>query len=95
MQIGAGASISSFLTTALNVRIGWRPGANPYSYVELNRRLSDFVTFGPGVKINGKIVIVHDVDSVYGAVVCQVISIEADAVVAMGALITQNVAKEL
>ena len=55
--IGEGAALSPFVTITSNIRIGRHFHANIYSYVEHDCVIGDFVTFAPGVKCNGNIVI--------------------------------------
>ena len=57
VQIGEGAILSPFVTLTSNIRIGQHFQANIYSYVEHDCMIGDFVTFAPGAKCNGNIVI--------------------------------------
>lgn len=96
VALDAGAVLSPFVTLTSNIRIGRHFHANLYSYVEHDCRIGDFVTFAPGVKCNGNVVIE---DSVYvgaGAVIRQGVPgrpliIGKGAVVGMGAVVTRDV----
>jgi acetyltransferase-like isoleucine patch superfamily enzyme len=57
VEIGEGAALSPFVTLTSNIRIGRHFHANLYSYVEHDCLIGDFVTFAPGVKCNGNVVI--------------------------------------
>ena len=57
ITIGPGAIISPFVTITSNVIIGLSFHANLYSYVAHDCVIGDFVTFAPGVKCNGNVVI--------------------------------------
>lgn len=89
--IGNGACISPFVTFASNIRIGRCFHANLYSYVEHNCRIGDFVTFGPGAKVNGNVTIGDHAYIGSGSVIRQGIEIGAGAIVGMGAIVIRNV----
>jgi sugar O-acyltransferase (sialic acid O-acetyltransferase NeuD family) len=96
VEIGEGALLSPFVTITSNVRIGHFFHANLYSYVEHDCRIGDFVTFAPGVKCNGNIVIDDHVYIGAGAVLRQGVPgaplrIGEGAVVGMGAVVTNSV----
>lgn len=57
VEIGEGAILCSHTMVTSNVRIGRFFHANIYSYVEHDCIIGDFVTFAPGVKCNGNVVI--------------------------------------
>ena len=57
VKIGEGAILSPYVTLTSNISIGKFFHANLYSYVEHDCFIGDFVTFAPGVKCNGNVVI--------------------------------------
>lgn len=94
--IGEGAALSPFVTITSNIRIGKHFHANLYSYVEHDCVIGDFVTFAPGVKCNGNIVIEDHAYIGAGAVIRQgkpgsPLVIGRGAVVGMGAVVTKTV----
>lgn len=94
--IGEGAALSPFVTITSNIRIGRHFHANLYSYVEHDCVIGDFVTFAPGVKCNGNIIIEDHAYIGAGAVIKQgkpgqPLVIGRGAVVGMGAVVTKNV----
>ena len=94
--IGEGFALSPFVTITSNIRIGRHFHANLYSYVEHDCVIGDFVTFAPGVKCNGNIVIEDHAYIGTGAVIKQgkpgqPLVIGRGAVVGMGAVVTKNV----
>jgi sugar O-acyltransferase (sialic acid O-acetyltransferase NeuD family) len=96
VQLGEGAIISPFVTLTSNIRIGRHFHANLYSYVEHDCIIGDFVTFAPGVKCNGNIVIEDHVYIGTGAVLKQgrpgqPLVIGRGAIVGMGAVVTKDV----
>ncbi len=96
VQIGEGALLSPFVTLTSNIRIGCHFHANLYSYVEHDCVIGDFVTFAPGVKCNGNIVIEDHAYIGTGAVLKQgkpgrPLVIGRGAVVGMGAVVTKDV----
>lgn len=95
--LGEGAVLSPFATLTSNIRIGKHFHANLYSYVEHDCRIGDFVTFAPGVKCNGNVVIEDGVYVGAGAVIRQGVpgrplKIGKGAVIGMGAVVTRDVA---
>lgn len=96
VQLGEGAILSPFVTLTSNIRIGRHFHANLYSYVEHDCVIGDFVTFAPGVKCNGNVVIQDRAYIGAGAVIKQgkpgrPLVIGHDAVVGMGAVVTKSV----
>lgn len=96
VQIGEGAALSPFVTLTSNIRIGRHFHANLYSYVEHDCIIGDFVTFAPGVKCNGNVVIEDHAYIGAGAVIKQgrpgaPLVIGHGAVVGMGAVVTKSV----
>lgn len=97
VQIGAGAVLCPFVTLTSNIRIGRHFHANLYSYVEHDCVIGDFVTFAPGVKCNGNVVVEDHAYIGTGAILRQgkpgnPLIIGRGAVVGMGAVVTKNVA---
>ncbi len=96
VQVGEGAALSPFVTLTSNIRIGKHFQANLYSYVEHDCVIGDYVTFAPGVKCNGNIVIEDHAYIGAGAVIKQGIPgkplvIGKGAIVGMGAVVTKDV----
>jgi sugar O-acyltransferase (sialic acid O-acetyltransferase NeuD family) len=96
VQIGEGAILCPFVTITSNVRIGRHFHANLYSYVEHDCVVGDFVTFAPGVKCNGNIVIEDHAYIGAGAVLKQgrpgnPLVIGKGAIIGMGAVVTKAV----
>ena len=94
--VGEGSIVSPFVTLTSNIRIGRHFHANLYSYVEHDCVIGDFVTFAPGVKCNGNIVVEDHAYIGAGAVIKQGVPgnplvIGRGAVVGMGAVVTKNV----
>jgi sugar O-acyltransferase (sialic acid O-acetyltransferase NeuD family) len=96
VQLGEGAILSPFVTLTSNIVVGRHFHANLYSYVEHDCVIGDFVTFAPGVKCNGNVVIEDHAYIGAGAVIKQGQSgaplvIGRGAVVGMGAVVTKSV----
>ncbi|MFA5702712.1 MAG: acetyltransferase [Advenella sp.] len=96
VHISEGALLSPFVTLTSNIRIGKYFHANLYSYVEHDCIIGDYVTFAPGVKCNGNIVIEDHAYIGTGAIIKQgkpgePLVIGRGAVVGMGAVVTKNV----
>lgn len=96
VEIGAGAALSPFVTLTSNIKIGKCFHANLYSYVEHDCIIGDFVTFAPGVKCNGNIIIEDHAYIGTGAVIKQgtpdkPLVIGQGAVIGMGAVVTKSV----
>ena len=97
VQIGVGAVLCPFVTLTSNIRIGRHFHANLYSYVEHDCVIGDFVTFAPGVKCNGNVVVEDHAYIGTGAILRQgkpgnPLIVGRGAVVGMGAVVTKNVA---
>ena len=95
--IGQGAVICAFSTITSNVRIGELFQANLYSYVAHDCVIGDRVTFAPGVKCNGNVMIGDDASIGTGAIIRPgtpdaKLKIGEGAVVGMGAVVTRDVA---
>lgn len=96
VQLGEGAILSPFVTLTSNIRIGRHFHANLYSYVAHDCVVGDFVTFAPGVKCNGNVVIEDHAYIGTGAVIKQgqpgqPLVIGRGAVVGMGAVVIKSV----
>ena len=96
VQIGEGAILCPFVTLTSNIRVGKHFHANLYSYVEHDCVIGDYVTFAPGVKCNGNVVIEDHAYIGAGAIIKQgqpgqPLVIGRGAVVGMGAVVTRSV----
>jgi acetyltransferase-like isoleucine patch superfamily enzyme len=96
VQLGQGAVLSPFVTLTSNISIGQHFHANLYSYVEHDCVIGDFVTFAPGVKCNGNVVVEDHAYIGAGVVIKQGLPgaplvIGRGAVVGMGAVVTKSV----
>lgn len=96
VQLGEGAILCPFVTLTSNISIGRHFQANLYSYVEHDCVIGDFVTFAPGVKCNGNVVIEDHAYIGTGAVIKQgkpgqPLVIGKAALVGMGAVVTKSV----
>ena len=96
VQLGEGAILCPFVTLTSNIRIGRHFQANLYSYVEHDCVIGDYVTFAPGVKCNGNVIIEDHAYIGTGAVLKQgrpgePLVIGRAAVVGMGAVVTKSV----
>lgn len=94
--IGEGAILSPFAMLTSNLRIGRHFHANIYSYVAHDCVIGDFVTFAPGVKCNGNVIVEDHAYIGTGAVIKQgkpgqPLIIGRGAVVGMGAVVTRDV----
>ncbi|MEX5354152.1 acetyltransferase [Pseudomonas juntendi] len=95
-HIGEGAIFCPFTTVTSNARIGKFFHSNLYSYVAHDCVIGDYVTFAPGVKCNGGVIIEDNVYVGAGAVIKQgtvkrPIIIGKNSVVGMGAVVTKSV----
>lgn len=96
VTLGEGAVLCPFVTLTSNIRIGRHFHANLYSYVEHDCVIGDFVTFAPGVKCNGNVLIEDHAYIGTGAIIKQgqpgkPLVIGHGAVVGMGAVVTKDV----
>lgn len=96
VELGEGAVLSPFAMLTSTIRIGRYFQANIYSYVAHDCVIGDFVTFAPGVKCNGNVVIEDHAYIGTGAVIKQgrpgkPLVIGRGAVVGMGGVVTRDV----
>jgi len=96
VSIGEGAILCPFVMLDSNCRIGRHFHANYYSLVAHDCVIGDFVTFGPGVRCNGNVVIEEHAYIGCGALIRQgtpekPLVIGKGAVVGMGAVVTRDV----
>jgi sugar O-acyltransferase (sialic acid O-acetyltransferase NeuD family) len=96
VQLGEGAILCPFVTLVSNIRIGKHFHANLYSYVEHDCIIGEYVTFAPGVKCNGNVVVEDHAYIGTGAIIKQgqpgqPLVIGRGAVVGMGAVVTKSV----
>lgn len=96
VTIGEGAILSPFVVLTSNLRIGRFFQANIYSYVAHDCVIGDFVTFAPGVRCNGNVIIEDHAYIGTGAMLRQgtpekPLIIGKNAVVGMGAVVTRDV----
>ena len=96
VSIGEGAILCPFVTMTSNIVIGKHFHANIYSYIEHDCVIGDYVTFAPGAKCNGNIVIEDHAYIGSGAVIKQgrhgePLVIGKGAIIGMGAVVTKSV----
>lgn len=94
--IAEGAILCPFVTVTSNAVIGSHFHANIYSYVAHDCVIGDYVTFAPGVKCNGNVVVEDHAYIGTGAILRQgkpgePLVIGRGAVIGMGAVITKSV----
>jgi sugar O-acyltransferase (sialic acid O-acetyltransferase NeuD family) len=97
VSIGEGACLSPFVTLTSNIKIGKCFHANLYSYVEHDCIIGDYVTFAPGAKCNGNVIVEDHAYIGSNAVIRQgtpnnPVVIGRGAVIGMGAVVTKHVA---
>lgn len=95
-NIGKGAIFSPFTTVTVNATIGDYFHANNYAGVSHDCVIGDYVTFAPGVKCNGAVVIEDDVYVGAGAVIKQSmvgrpIVLGTGSIIGMGSVVTKSV----
>jgi sugar O-acyltransferase (sialic acid O-acetyltransferase NeuD family) len=98
-EIGPGAILSPFVTVTSNARIGKFFHANLYSYVAHDCVIGDFVTFAPGVKCNGNVIVEDHVYIGTGACIVQgttdaPVRIGKGAFIGMGSVVTKSIPPE-
>ena len=96
VDIGEGCILSPFVTLTSNIKIGCHFHANIYSYVAHDCVIGDFVTFAPGVKCNGNVIVEDHVYIGTGAILKQgtpirPLVIGRGAIIGAGAFVTKNV----
>jgi len=94
--IDVGAIFSHFTHITSNAKIGKHFHCNIYSYIAHDVVIGDYVTFGPGVKCNGNVIIEDHVYIGAGAIIKdgtnKSIIIGKGSVIGMGAVVTKSVA---
>jgi len=98
VSLGGGSILSPFVTLTSDISIGQSFHANIYSYVAHDCVIGDYVTFAPGVKCNGNVVVEDHAYIGTGAIIKQgqpgnPIVIGRGATVGMGAVVTKSVAE--
>jgi len=98
-SIGIGSVLCPFVTITSNAKIGNNFQANIYSYVAHDCVIGDNVTFAPGVKCNGNVIIGDNVYIGTNAVIFQgklekPLVIGNGAVIAAGSVVTKSVPAE-
>jgi len=94
--VGAGSILCAYTFVGANVTIGRFFHGNIYSQVEHDCSVGDYVTFGPGVRCNGRIVIEDHAYIGSGAMIRQgsedkPVVIGKGAVIGMGAVVLESV----
>ena len=95
--LGEGTILCPFVTLTSNIQIGKYFHANLYSYIEHDCVVGNYVTFGPGVKCNGNVIIEDHAYIGTGVMIKQgrpghPLTIGRHSVVGMGAVVTKDVA---
>lgn len=95
-EIADGVILSPFVTITSNCHIGRGFHANIYSYVGHDCIIGDYVTFSPGVKCSGNVVIEDNVFVGTGAIIRpgteqKPLTIGENSVIGMGAVVTKDV----
>jgi sugar O-acyltransferase (sialic acid O-acetyltransferase NeuD family) len=96
-ELGEGAILSAFALLTSNIRVGRHFHANSFCSVAHDCVIGDYVTFGPGVRCNGNVIIEDHAYVGSGALIRQgkpgaPLVIGRGAVVGMGAVVTKSVA---
>lgn len=94
-EISEGAILSNFTQIASNVKIGRFFHCNYYSSVSHDCVIGDFVTFSPGVRCNGHVIVEDQAFIGAGAIIRDAtdkpVIIGKGAIVGMGAVVTKSV----
>lgn len=94
-EIDEGSVFCTYSQVTVNAKIGKFFHCNMYSYVTHDCVIGDYVTFGPGVKCNGYVVIEDHAYIGAGAIIKdgtkKPIRIGKGAIVGMGAVVTKSV----
>lgn len=96
VTLGEGSILCNFVTLTTSATIGRYFHANIYSYVAHDCVIGDYVTFAPGVKCNGNVVIEDHAYIGTGAILKQgqpgnPLVIGEGAIIGMGAVVTKSV----
>jgi sugar O-acyltransferase (sialic acid O-acetyltransferase NeuD family) len=96
VAMGEGSILCPFVTLTSSIKIGKSFQANIYSYVAHDCIIGDYVTFSPGVKCNGNVVIEDHAYIGTGAIIHQgkpnkPLIIGEGAVIAAGSIVTKSV----
>jgi sugar O-acyltransferase (sialic acid O-acetyltransferase NeuD family) len=96
VHIQEGCILSPFVCLTSNIKVGKSFHANLYSYVAHDCIIGDYVTFAPGVKCNGNVVIEDYAYVGTGAIIKpgstkKPLTIGKGAVIGMGAVVTKSV----
>jgi sugar O-acyltransferase (sialic acid O-acetyltransferase NeuD family) len=96
VDIKAGFILCPFVTLTSNIMIGKSFHANIYSYVAHDCVIGDYVTFAPGVKCNGNVVIGDHAYIGTGAIIKQgkpgkPLTIGKNAIIGAGAVVTKDI----
>ncbi|WP_240464715.1 acetyltransferase [Modicisalibacter sp. 'Wilcox'] len=94
-DIGLGAVFGHYTHVTSNTKIGKQFQCNVYSHISHDVTIGDYVTFAPGVRCNGHVVIEDHVYIGAGAIIKDgtnnPITIGKGAIVGMGAVVTKSV----
>lgn len=95
-EIAEGSVFCDFTTVTANVKIGKLFQCNIYSYVAHDCIIGDYVTFAPGVKCNGNVIIKDYAYIGAGAIIRngsenKKIIIGKNSIIGMGAVVTKDV----
>ncbi len=96
VTIEEGMILSPFVTLTSNIKIGKSFQANIYSYVAHDCIIGDYVTFAPGVKCNGNVIIEDHAYIGTGVIIHQgkpgkPLKIGKGAAIAAGAVVTKSI----
>jgi sugar O-acyltransferase (sialic acid O-acetyltransferase NeuD family) len=96
VEIAEGGILSPFVSLTSNISIGLCFQANLYSYIEHDSIIGDYVTFAPGVKCNGNVIVGNHVYIGSGAIIKQgtlkkPLRIGERSIVGMGAVVINDV----
>ena len=98
VHIDEGCILSPFVCLTSNITIGKSFHANIYSYVAHDCKIGDYVTFAPGVKCNGNVIVEDFAYIGTGAIIKpgsakKPLVIGRGAVIGMGAVVTKSVSE--
>jgi len=93
--VGVGAVFANYTQITCNVSIGKFFYCNYYSSVSHDCQIGDYVTFGPGVRCTGRVIIEDEVYVGAGAIIRdgsqREIRIGSNSIIGMGSVITKSV----